>query len=116
MTTETKVGPKRGDLEPDLVIDVVAAPTTVDLNQVVTWRIRGRMRGATALILDVVPTSVAVDPVDKYKATVTHQWVAPETNTAGLMLLEVRMVWPGGAPQTSPSSGFSQLRISEDLD
>lgn len=108
-------GPKRGDLEPDLVLDLVASPTTTDLSQVSSWRIRGRMEGSSALVLDAAPT-VAVDAVDKYKATVTHQWAGLETATAGVMLVEVRMTWPSGAQQTIPNSGFERIRIGADLD
>lgn len=108
-------GPKRGDLEPDLVVDLVAAPTTVDLTLVGSWRILGRLRGQTALVMDATPTSVAVDPVNKYKAAVTHQWTTPETAVAGLMLVELEATWPDGHKQTFPTTGYIQIRISNDL-
>lgn len=110
-------GPKRGDLEPDLVIDLVASPTTVDLTLVSTWKILGRLRGQTALAIDAAITP-AVDPVNKYKATATHQWVSPQTAVAGLMLVELEATWPDGHRQTFPNSGYIQyiqVRISNDL-
>lgn len=107
-------GPKRGDLEPDLVIDLVASPTTVNLSTVTSWKVLGRMRGETALLINAANTP-AVDPTDKWKAVVTHQWVSPQTAAAGLLLVEVEATWPDGHKQTFPTSGYIQIRISEDL-
>lgn len=107
-------GPKRGDLEPDLVIDLVASPTTVDLTLVSSWRVLGRRRGSSVLLIDAANTP-AVDPVDKWKAVVTHQWAAPETLVEGLLLVEVEATWPDGHKQTFPTTGYIQIRISEDL-
>jgi hypothetical protein len=107
-------GPKRGDLEPDLVIDLVASPITVDLNLVTTWRILGRRRDSSILILDATPT-VAVDPVDEWKAVVTYQWASPQTDVVGLLLVELEATWPDGHKQTFPTEGYIQIRISADL-
>lgn len=107
-------GPKRGDLEPDLVVDLVAAPTTVDLTLVASWKILGRLRGTSTLIINGVPT-IAVDPVSKYKAVATYQYVSPQTAVAGLLLIEFEATWPDGHKQTFPTAGYIQIRISEDL-
>ncbi len=107
-------GPKRGDLEPDLVIDLVASPSTVDLNLVDSWRILGRLRGSAILVIDSEPT-VVPDSVDPWKAVVTHQWTDPETALAGLLLVELEATWPDGHRQSFPTSGYIQIRISEDL-
>lgn len=107
-------GPKRGDLEPDLVIDLLASPTTVDLTLVSSWKILGRLRGQSALTVDAAATP-AVDPVDKYKAVVTHQWASPQTAVSGLLLVEVEATWPDGHKQTFPTTGYIQIRISDDL-
>lgn len=107
-------GPKRGDLEPDLVIDLVAAPTTTDLTLVTSWRIIGRLRGQAALVMDSVPT-VVPDPANKWKAVATHQYTAPETAAAGLLLVELEATWPDGHKQTFPTAGYIQIRISDDL-
>lgn len=111
MTTN---GPKRGDLEPDLVIDVVASPTSTDLNLVESWKILGRRRGSAILVIDAVPT-VDVDPVDEWKAVVTYPWAVEDTAVAGLLLIEIEATWPGGLKQTFPTSGYIQIRIAEDL-
>lgn len=107
-------GPKRGDLEPDLIIDLTASPTTTDLSLVSSWRILGRLRGQTTLVMDAVPT-VDVDPVNKYQATATHQWTDPETAVAGLMLVELEATWPDGHKQSFPTADYIQVRICADL-
>lgn len=107
-------GPKRGDLEPDLVVDLVASPTTTDLSLVASWRILGRLRNSTTLLINAA-TTPAVDPVEKWKAVITHQWVSPQTAAAGLMLLEFEATWPDGHKQTFPTDGYIQIRISADL-
>ena len=107
-------GPKRGDLEPDLVIDITASPTTTDLNEVQAWRILGRLRGTTALAIDAIPL-VEVDEDEPHKAVVTHQWVTAETATAGIMLVELEAEWPDGNKQSFPTAGYIQVRIGSDL-
>jgi hypothetical protein len=101
---------KRGDLEPDLVVDITG--DGADLNGVASWRIIGTMGGE--VVFDSAPT-VTVDPVDPSKAVVTRTWVAGDTDSAGVLLIEVEATWPGGRPQTFPSSGHLQLRIRDDL-
>ena len=105
---------KQGDLEPDLIIDITGPGG--DLNDVASWRVIGRLRGqALPLFVDSNP-GVVVDPTDATKAAVTHTWVSGETATAGVLLLEVEATWPGGRPQTFPTTGFSMVRIGDDLD
>lgn len=104
---------KQGDLEPNLIIDITGPGG--DLNDVVSWRLIGRLRGATLpLFVDEDP-DVAVDPEDATKAVVTHVWVAGETDTTGVLLLEVEAEWPGSRTQTFPTNGYSMVRIGEDL-
>ena len=111
-------GPKRGDLEPDLVIDLVASPTTTDLTAVSSWRILGRLMNGTTLAIDAalsIGTGLVVNPAEKWKAVVTHQWTGSQTATPGLLLVEIEATWPGGNKQTFPTSGYIQIRISDDL-
>jgi hypothetical protein len=115
MTTEVK----RGDLEPKLIIDISDPTETADLTGVVSWRVIGRMQGASStLFVDTAPT-VVVDPVNKWKAAVSHTWATVEVATAGLLLLEVEAMWPGSRPQTFPSGDdgptYCQVRIVSDL-
>lgn len=107
-------GPKRGDLEPDLVVDLVASPTTTDLTLVTSWRLFGRLRGQSALAVNAAVT-VAVDPAEKWKAVATYQWVSPQTDLSGLLLMEFEATWPDGHKQTFPTAGYVQVRITDDL-
>lgn len=107
-------GPKRGDLEPDLVVDLVASPTTTDLTLVTSWRLFGRLRGQSPLTIDAAVT-MAVDPVEKWKAVATYQWASPQTAVSGLLLMEFEATWPDGHKQSFPTNGYIQIRISEDL-
>lgn len=107
---------KQGDLEPNLIIDITGPGG--DLNDVVSWRIIGKMRGAeTPLFSDILdPGAVVVDPEDPTKAAVTRPWIEGDTATVGVLLLEVEAIWPSGKPQTFPANGYSMVRISDDLD
>jgi len=105
---------KQGDLEPDLVIDITGPGA--DLNDVVTWRVIGRLRGQAALLFDDTAPVVVVDPADATKAAVTHAWVSGQTATIGLILVEVEAAWPGGRKQTFPTNGQASIRITDDLD
>lgn len=105
---------KAGDLEPDLIIDISDPTEAADLTGVTSWRLIGKIKGQSTLLLDEVP-AVVVDPADKWKAAVTHQWAAGETDTEGLVELEVEATWPGGRKQTFPSFGYAYLRIGADL-
>lgn len=105
---------KQGDLEPSLIIDLWGEGA--DLNDVVSWRLIGRMRGATTLLINRDETAnVVVNPTDAERAVLTHTWTVPETATLGLLLLEVEAHWPGAPPrpQTFPRD---QVRITDDLD
>ena len=107
---------KQGDLEPDLIIDIADPTGTADLNDVASWRLVAKLRGAaTPLFVDTDP-DVTVDPEDASKAVIAHSWVAGETDTSGVVLVEVEAIWPGDRPQTFPSDGHGQLRIGDDLD
>ena len=107
------VGFTQGDLEPSLVIDVMGEGA--NLNSVVSWRVLGRLRGASALLFNDAAPTVVVNPTDATRAVITHTWSAPQTATLGLLLIKVVATWPGGRPQSFPSEGFEQVRIADDL-
>lgn len=105
---------KQGDLEPDLVIDITGPGA--DLNDVVSWRVIGRLRGQSTLLFDDTNPGKVVDPGDATKAVLTHTWVDGETDELGLVLIEVEALWPGGRRQTFPTNGQASIRITDDLD
>lgn len=106
-------GPKRGDLEPPLVIDI--ASPGADLTDVVSWRLICVRRGSTGIFFtDTSP--IVVPASDTSKATVTHNWVDGQTDTAGIYLFEIEAMWPSARPQTFPSKGQVEVQINGDLD
>lgn len=106
-------GPKRGDLEPPLVIDI--ASPGADLTAVVSWRlICVRRNTPGVLFTDTSPTVVVSS--DHSKATVTHHWLEAQTLDAGVYLFEVEAMWPSARPQTFPSKGQVEVQINGDLD
>lgn len=100
---------KRGDLEPPLVISV--SGSTGDLNGVVSWRVIGKQAGVI-VFTDINPTVNVLSPTT---ATVTHEWVAGETDDAGTMLIETEAMWPGNRPQTFKPCGYNAIEICQDL-
>jgi hypothetical protein len=107
MTTEFRI--KRGDLEPPLVINV--SGSTGDLNGVVSWRVIGKQAGVVVFD-DTSPTALITSPTT---ATITHEWVAGETNAVGKMIIETEAMWPGGRPQTFKPCGYNTIEICQDL-
>lgn len=70
------------------------------------WRRRG---AATALSRAATVVTATGTP------TVQHNWVAGDTDTAGLYEGEFRVTYADGSIETFPNSGFIDLRISEDV-
>ena len=100
---------KRGDLEPPLVIDI--SGSTGDLNGVVSWRIIGKI-GALTVFVDAAPGEVINSPTS---ATLTHEWVAGETDVVGEMQVEAEAMWPDDRPQTFKPCGYNIVQICQDL-
>ena len=105
---------KTGDLEPPLIVDV--SGVTGDLNDVTSWRLVARFRGADDILFEDTSPDVDIDPTDPTKAVVTHEFVQGETDVAGVVQVEVKAMWPDNRPQTIPQAGYSQFRIGDDLD
>jgi hypothetical protein len=90
---------KTGDLEPPLVIDI--SGSSGDLNDVMSWRVIGRRRATAELLFEDPDPGHEVDGEDPSKAVVTHHWVAGETDTPGVVHVEVEALWP-----RPPDSGY----------
>jgi hypothetical protein len=101
---------KQHDLEPPLVIDV--SGSAGDLSTVASWKVVGK-RGSTVVFSDTDPDVVVNDPPTS--AVVSHSWAAGETDTVGVISIEVEATWPGDRPQTFPPSGYNVVRIEPDL-
>lgn len=90
-----------GDRLPDWVIDLSTGDPTDDLTPA-TWRFvasRKTTDGDVVVFTDN-PATVVVDPVDKYKAVLTHVWAAGQTDTEGTLYGYATVIWPGGKEQT----------------
>jgi hypothetical protein len=105
---------KTGDLEPPWQVAISDGAQAADLTTVESWRFVAR-QGSAVLFTDTNPT-VVVDGTNTYEATVTHDWVAGETDVAGRVDAEIVAVWPGAREQTFPSSGRVQLTIEPSID
>jgi hypothetical protein len=110
------MGPKRGDLEPPLVLDIGDARTTADLTGVTSWRLvaykRGDLTGTPVIDYDV-SASVVVDSTNKYKAVVTHSWSGTQTAESGLLDFKTVATWPNGHKQSFPNGGFIAVMIDD---
>lgn len=100
---------KQHDLEPPLVIDV--SGSAGDLNGVESWKVIGK-RGSTEVFSDDAPEKVVNSPTS---ATITHNWVDGETDTTGVINIEVEATWPGGRPQTFPPDSYNIVNVMPDL-
>lgn len=90
---------KRGDLKPDLVIDLTDDPddsgerVPFDPSAAESIRIIG-VRG-TAVVFDRTPTS-------QTGSELRMEWTPGDTAVVGRIFLEVEITWPGDKPQTVP--------------
>lgn len=100
---------KQHDLEPPLVADI--SGSAGDLTGVVSWRVIAK-RGETVVFNDTSPTP---SDVTATTATITHEWVAGETDTVGVMSAEVEATWPGGRKQTFPAGDYLPIQVVPDL-
>lgn len=112
-----KMGPKRGDLEPKLIIDVWDGNSpAANLTLVSTWRIIARMRGAAVpLFIDTTAVFTPDPSGDTSRGYLTHIWLAGQTDTPGVIELEVEAMWPGARPQSFPNSGFDTITIADSI-
>jgi hypothetical protein len=96
---------KQGDREPPLIFDLSGTPTP-DLTTASSVLVRG-WRNGLLVITDSAPVTTAT--------TVTHNWVAGETDTAGRTWFEVKVTWPGTKPQVYPVLGQLPVDVEEVL-
>jgi hypothetical protein len=101
---------KQHDLEPPLVIDV--SGSAGDLSTVASWKVIAK-QGDAAAWTDTGPTVVVGTPPTS--ASITHNWVAGQTDTAGDQRVEAEATWPGGRKQTFPADGYVTVKVVPDL-
>lgn len=86
----TNLEMRRGDLKPDLVIDLTDDNGPIPLSTATTVNVVARQNGAL-LFKRSVPLEDGV---------ATMEWQVSDTDIAGTILVEVEIVWPGVKPQT----------------
>lgn len=97
----------KGDLEPGFDIPISGADGNLATRE--SLRIVAE-QGGVPLFTDTNPT-VVVDPANSASATVSHNWVAGQTDVAGDVWLRVEVGWPGGRVTTFPKRGRLKARI-----
>lgn len=95
---------RRGDLKPDLLIDLFDADGPIPISTATTVNVVARQNGA---LLFKRAVSGSTDGL------VTMEWQATDTDVAGTITVEVEIVWPGNKPQTIRPAGV--VKVYPDL-
>jgi hypothetical protein len=82
---------RRGDLKPDLVLDILDQGVPVDFTTATAIKVLGWKNG----VLFINGTGTSPEP-----GVVKRLWTAPDTAVPGTITFEVEAMWPGGKPQT----------------
>jgi hypothetical protein len=106
---------KTGDLEPAWVIDVADGDGLADLGDVVSWRFDAHRQTTNGNVTVFSDTSPGVQATGS-AAVLTHEWVAGETDVAGVLHAECVAVWPDGREQSFPSEGYARLVLEPSTD
>lgn len=99
---------KRGDLLPAWRVTLLNGETPVDLSAATEVRVLA-WRSNALLINRVLPGPYPTD------GALSMPWEAADTATAGDLLFEVQVTWPGSRPQTFPPDGYLVTRVYQDL-
>ena len=104
---------KRGDRQPSFVATVTDPDAT--FASVASWLLKFRASDATAYFEDASPDT---DTSVSNTVTLTHDWLAGETDFTGSKLtlsVEATATWPDGTEQTFPVDGTWRVVINADL-
>lgn len=85
-----------GDLEPPLIVELSSPDDPVDVTPATGIRVIGR-DSTRDIIFDRAPTGFLVVGST---SVITMDLQAGDTDTAGLIQVEVEVTWPVGRPQT----------------
>jgi hypothetical protein len=95
---------RRGDLMPDLVIDLEDRGVVLPLSSAVSVSVIASRNG--------VMTFKRTATIDEDEA-VRMQWLVGDTATPGTYVIEVEAMWPGAKPQTIRTD--NKVRVLPDL-
>lgn len=102
---------KQHDLEPPLVSDLSGSAGDLTTPGI-TWKVVAAYMNLAPAWTDNAPTVVILSPTS---ATVTHNWVAGQTDVVGTQLITVKATWPGSRPQSFPEDDYKRVRVVADL-
>ncbi len=81
-------------------------PIPVNLTTATSIKVIGSLEGLPLFSTATTGSSTGV---------VTRDWVTGDTGTAGTIMVEVEVTWPGGAVQTFPADDYLRVEILPDL-
>lgn len=98
---------KQGDLLPAFTVTLLdgTSKQPVNLTGASSIKIIASQGGSVLFDRTVTGNSSGV---------ISYAWQAGDTDTAGLIRIEIEVTWPGGK-QTFPADGFAEVTIVEDL-
>lgn len=95
---------RRGDLKPDLVVELDDRGVPLPLTSATTIYVIGQRNGVLLFKRSVAPVADGL---------VRMEWETTDTATPGTIVVEVEVVWPGTKPQTIRSDDV--VRVLPDL-
>jgi hypothetical protein len=100
---------KRNDTSPSISATLASDGTAVDLTGA-TVKFIMRLPGATSAKVNTAATVVSAAD-----GTVRYDWVAANTDTAGLYQAEFEVTFAGGAKRTFPADDYLYVSVVTDL-
>jgi hypothetical protein len=92
-----------GDLEPDWVVDIVAAAGT-DFSTVSSWRFDAYRETKDGKVGAFSAAATATPGASANIVAVKHIWAPGETDVAGVLHGVPVALWPGGREQSFPGA------------
>jgi hypothetical protein len=99
---------KVGDLTPNLTITCTSANAPVDLTGATTITLVCRKEGQSSAFFSRSVSGTA-------QGVVTYAWQAGDTATAGRLLFEVLVTWPGSKPERFPPVSYLPVDVVGNL-
>lgn len=117
MGTIAKV--KRGDTGRPLIIGCHYLATDIDLTDIIQLNtpvvFTMTKLGATTPTIDKAAATITAIDTATRTITLTYQWAAGQTDTAGRYNTEFEFTLTGGRPLTAPTDGYVLVIIEPDL-
>jgi hypothetical protein len=99
---------KKGDLRPDLLVELTEGGAAVPLDGCTVRLLARDQAGATAI-------DATMTIVDAASGRVSYAWQAGDTDQAGGLDLEIKVTDGSAKTRTFPDDGFLFVTIEEDL-